>query len=518
MQIENRPELSALRDQIAELQKQLRTLEHERGLLHRLRDSNARARLESQLETALLELGALVFDLMWQSTTESPEVAAEEPPEEPPADDGTAGAAVPGQATAAVETRANPPRFATVQTTTRALEAAPREAAPVVAVTPDVLQNLKSRMRDGAPKPEVQVQLTTTVDAGARGVIEATLEVFGATPSHLQGKKPVARELERIHEVASTHMDTWEAAGTRVNRLLTGWLAARARAVQSEVQKKPIAGVEEELETLFRRLTQHSAVTQPGSVSGLARTHKPRTGSWLADALAIEHELRGLMGDLKYLGAQAGSTEAPSVNLDDELRRLTDEVRGGMDAQGFVARLRYLLSVGASAGDTRLVRLALPFAGDLEGQEFAAVRRAVNHLVERDEETETADDASHIPDDWPWLTHTRGKVAMIVGGEPRPERLVRLKSTFGFGELDWLQGIDKGGRSVDSLVQKMRNGTVDMVIVLRAFSSHKVSEKIFGVEEPQCVRVLADTYGVNQVRLAIERFCAVEPPVGRGGG
>ena len=88
-------------------------------MLHRLRDSNARARLESQLETALLELGALVFDLMWQSTTESPEVAAEEPPEEPPADDGTAGAAEPGQATAAGETRANPPQFATVQTKRR---------------------------------------------------------------------------------------------------------------------------------------------------------------------------------------------------------------------------------------------------------------------------------------------------------------------------------------------------------------------------------------------------------------
>jgi len=518
MQIEHRPELLTLRDQIAELKQQLRVLEHERGLLQRLRDSNARARLESELETALLELGALVFDLMWQSSHEGEAGVAEPPPGEPDRGVALDAAAPPAQPPSVADPAGSPSRFVTVSSTAPAAEPSPL-AAPVVAVTPDVLQSLKSRMLDGAPQPDVKVQLATTVDASARRIAEATLERFGATPSHLQGKKPVTRELERIHEVASTQIDTWEAAGTRVNRLLTGWLAARARAVQSEVQKKPLAGVEEELENLFRRLTQHSAVTQPGSVSGLARTHKPRTGSWLADALAIEHELRGLMGDVKYLGVGTDVDEPPSVNLDDELRRLTDEVRVGMDAKGFAARLRYLLSVGASASDTRLLRLTLPFAGDLEAQEFAAVRRAVNHLVERDEETETADGAGQISDDWPWLAHTKGRVAVIVGGEPRQERLVRLRSTFGFGELDWLQGIDKGGRSVDSLVQKMRNGTVDLVIVLRAFSSHKVSDKIFGVEDPQCTRVLADTYGVNQVRLAIERYCAAEPPVaGAKGG
>ena len=508
MQIENRPELTALRDQVADLQKQLRVLEHERGLLHRLRDSNARARLESELEAALIELGALVFDLMWQSTLEGGEVAAEPLPPEPEAVHERGVVAAPEQPPVAAEPVSAPSRFVTVSTVAPAAEPVLREAAPVVAVTPDVLQNLRTRMFDGAAKPEVQVQLTSTVDAGARSIIEATLGLFGATPSHLQGKKPVTRELERLHEVASTQLDVWEAAGARVNRLLTGWLAARARAVQVEVQKKPIAGVEEELETLFRRLTQHSAVTQPGSVSGLARGHKPRAATWLLDAQALEHELRGLTGDLKYLGSEPDEVEVAPVNLDDELRRLTDEVRAGIDAEGFLARLRYLLSVGASAGDTRLVRLALPFAGDLDGQEFAAVRRAVNNLVERDEEADTAEGAGQIFDDWPWLAHTKGKVAVIVGGEPRQERLVRLRSTFGFCELDWLQGVDKGGRSVDSLVQKMRNGTVDLVIVLRAFSSHKVSDKIFGVEDPQCTRVLADTYGVNQVRLAIERYCA----------
>jgi hypothetical protein len=56
----------------------------------------------------------------------------------------------------------------------------------------------------------------------------------------------------------------------------------------------------------------------------------------------------------------------------------------------------------------------------------------------------------------------------------------------------------------------MRHGTVDMVIVLRAFSTHKMSDKVFGLEVSPCARVLADSYGVQQVRLGIERFCTAQ--------
>jgi hypothetical protein len=511
MLIRTTPEIRELSEQIQSIREQLLELEHERGVLQRLRDSNARARLESDLEAALLELGAAVFDQMCAARGDGSvlnavetEVAMEDP--------------APAMQVATAEPQVTQPRFATLVTTPVNPVPVVKASAPAVPVTADVLQDLKSRMLGGQAQPAVRVSLSTTVDDQARAIIETTLEAFGPTPSHLQGKKPVTRELERIQSVLTTQIDTWEAAGPRVNRQLTAWLTARARAAQAEATKQRLPNVDEELDVVFRRLTQHSAVTQPGSIWGLARSHKPRAAGWLADAQTLERELRMLTGDVKYLDLDAGEEEVPEVNLDDEVRRLTEEVRSGLDAETFSARLHHLLAAGASPNDTRLARLAMPFAGELDGPEFSAVRRAVTSLVERDEDTEAAEGSGHIPENWPWLSHTRGKVAVIVGGEPRPERLVRLRSAFDFAELDWLQGIDKAGRSVDSLVQKMRNGTVDLVIVLRAFSSHKVSDKVFGVEDPKCVRVLADTYGINQVRLAIERFCVAEQPAARVAG
>jgi hypothetical protein len=94
---------------------------------------------------------------------------------------------------------------------------------------------------------------------------------------------------------------------------------------------------------------------------------------------------------------------------------------------------------------------------------------------------------------------------VIVGGDPRPDRVGRLREVFGFDSLDWLEDATSA-RRLDALLQRMRNGSVDVVIVLRAFSSHRLSDAVFAANDTPCLRVLADTYGVHQVRLAIERY------------
>lgn len=91
-----------------------------------------------------------------------------------------------------------------------------------------------------------------------------------------------------------------------------------------------------------------------------------------------------------------------------------------------------------------------------------------------------------------------------VGGDPRSDRATKIKEAFGFTEVDWLEGTTT--RKVDGLIAKMKNGIVDLVIVLRAFNSHRICDAVFAARNDNCHVIIAGTYGVTQIRLGLERF------------
>ncbi len=165
-----------------------------------------------------------------------------------------------------------------------------------------------------------------------------------------------------------------------------------------------------------------------------------------------------------------------------------------------------MLRDGISPTDKRVVNLARPFADALDGSALAPLRKAIREAIEAESEAEDSPDLRRqaLPPDWPLFAETRGRRVVIVGGDPRPERATRLRAAFEFGEIEWMEG--NTTRKIDGLKERMRNGNLDLVIVLRAFNSHKVSDAIFGVKSSTCMTVLADGYGITQVRLGLERF------------
>ena len=100
---------------------------------------------------------------------------------------------------------------------------------------------------------------------------------------------------------------------------------------------------------------------------------------------------------------------------------------------------------------------------------------------------------------------------LFRSGEPRPQRAEALQRVFKFSHLEWIPNSDGGQRRIQALVTRMKKGSVDLVICLRAFSSHKAYDAVFDATDVQCDRALADTYGVTQVRLAIERLVGILP-------
>lgn len=371
--------------------------------------------------------------------------------------------------------------------------------APAAELTPAKLAQLQASLRGGGIEVD-ETSAQRKVASAARSVVRKALDLLGATPDGLAGRKLQRHEIKRLTKAIEGHMDHWSAAGNEANHALTSWVAARLRGLQDDAGIRPeAADPDSDITRAIRALANHSKVTRPGIVHGLARGHRPRGQSWWEDARTHEDNLRSLAGL-----EPAGPSKA-EFNEDDALRRLIAEVRDGLEGPALVRHVRTLIEQGVSPQETRLVRLCIPFAEDLREAGLNALAKAIEAELEEDERVEESTPPL-VPTTWPHFGATEGKTAVIVGGDPRPERVTRLKKAFRFASLDWIDNPTGAGRGVDSLVQRMHNGTVDVVIVLRAFSSHKVSDKVFANRCEGCLVVLADTYGVNQVRLGIERF------------
>lgn len=369
-----------------------------------------------------------------------------------------------------------------------------------VKIDASTLDKLRRRMRQQRFAGDVATQRQRDADrAESTAAARELIATLGETPRRPRNKGAIKREIDRL-EKAVEKRAAWAHAGRAVNRAATAWVTCRARAAQDGAIARGIGRSTDRLNQLFPILSAHSKTTQPGAVHGLARDHAPQTDSWTTDARAAEKRLRAQIGE------SPSQSAASPFNEDDALRRLTERVHDGASTDTLMRDVERYVDQGLSPRHTRLVRLMTPFVDDLPTS-LSALRRA----IEDDIAAALADDAPTpcpIPDDWPWYKVTRGARAVVVGGDSRPERVEALQQAFGFGEVEWIDGASGPSPRMNSLLTKMRNGTVDLVIALRAFSSHALTDAIFGLDDPDCHVVLADTYGVQQVRLAIERYLA----------
>jgi len=172
------------------------------------------------------------------------------------------------------------------------------------------------------------------------------------------------------------------------------------------------------------------------------------------------------------------------------------------------------LRAGVSPEDPRLVRLLEPHLNMLTGDKnLKRVRKAIRM-------TSALDDVDHGSmgsmdesgdmgiDEWPFLARTRGKVAAMVGGEPREQRRASIESTLAFSELEWVGGYDV--RAVQSLAERIRTGRVNFVILLGRFINHKVTDILLPACNASTVSwvMVRQGFGINQIKLAIERYLA----------
>ena len=461
-----------------------------------------RDHLEQALDESLARFGALVFDLLERGElpwfTADNEAGHAHPPEETPPTETLI--AVEQQASASPSVHSHPDD---VETTRAAFESSTEphvDHRQPIAVTPAVLEVLRSKLKPSVSRDGSSDARTMT--APERRTVADLLESLGNTPTDLTTLAGQVLEFERLEAAAAT-LSRSASLPRAVSLQLMKWVVARTRALREAIEGQAGLDGTTRLEALFRQLVTHSATSLPGPVNGLGRHHSAAGDSWADDATRHQAAVEQLVG-----GGKIPTTSAREAH-DELLRRAIDDMRAGLDDKARVRRLIDLVQHGVSPMDRRLVHLAAPVVDLLKDvPSLKRTRKAAMKLDDVADPEHAGNGRELLPPEWPWLSETRGLRVAIVGGEPRPKRTSRLENTFEFGHVDWIDGAANAGRQVDSLIERMKSGTVDMVIVLRAFSSHKLSERVFACDAPSCRCVLADTYGVLQVRLGIERFVA----------
>lgn len=401
--------------------------------------------------------------------------------------------------------------------------------AKSVRVDADMLAMLQRRLREnqGSAKaptarglaPDVTVVPADGLSVAVQNALVQAGRVLGPTPLRLSGGNAIEGEVKRLEEALRVTLVHWGAAGRKIDHALTSWVATRARAAQ-EVAKALLGEararqIGPRIDAIISGLGRHTKETWPGTVHGLARNHRPRGEDWSVDATTWERRARRLLPHEAIV--DEGEDEAiASGSVDDRLRSLREELRAGRDGSELVSELWQMVVQDGTIGraDARLVGLVRELVEREENPLVALAALGLGSLglgeLERAVRDELAEDAEvergELPEGWTGFAVTRGVAAAIVGGVPRPERVDVLKRCFGFGSLEWIA--NACDRPLESIVQRMRSGSLQLVIVLSQLVSHNASDRLFGARDAGCRVVLADSYGVGQIRLALERFAA----------
>lgn len=347
--------------------------------------------------------------------------------------------------------------------------------------------------------------------------LQRAWEQAGPTPMSFNSKDNARAELSRLQSLVNQELAQWSFLDQTTHFELCSWTTARMRSLDDVFNKRfpKRKANRAALQELFPRMNRHIRAIQLAYVHGLSLAHQPRHGaSWIDDARFFERSLLQRLGlfpalkaELKSSGAKAACMD--DFNLDDALRCLTERVREGIDADSFLAALHKLLKHKVAIHqETRVVNLAVEFSEVLEGDKaLKPLRREVKKKIEAASREAEASQQPALPVDWPWLEHTLGKRCALIGGDPRQHRIQAIQDAFGFDELQWCES---GPRHVQSLIERVRSGSLDMVIILRCFCAHRISIPLFKLRKsgaaPDFKLVQADAYGIQQLRAGVERF------------
>ncbi len=328
-----------------------------------------------------------------------------------------------------------------------------------------------------------------------RKSLEDLVQAIGK-PTKLESREDVAAAVQRLTG-GIARMDAWLDQSQEAQKALMGLISSLARQIQDESNFGLTFAEDEALRSAFSRMTAWSREHRPGFVPGLSRSNPPDHGSWYDD---YRHWYQMLQPPPDHHDAVSSAEGALGA-----LQRMLED--GATSPEELVSLARRAIESGVSQSDPRLVSMLTPFQSSLQGARgLKTLKNALRDALNAEEQDVVqADQSDPVPEGWPLFQLTEGKHAVVIGGDPRPAAIERLHSAFRLRNLEWEEA---DVRRVRALAERIRRGSIDLVIVLRRFISHREHDLV----RPACqeagvpICVVDTGYGVTQIRLAMERY------------
>lgn len=286
------------------------------------------------------------------------------------------------------------------------------------------------------------------------------------------------------------------------------WIG-KLRRLQSTNASRPHDEVQQ-LEAIFRRLVSLSKQYMPGYIDAFQEGYTADWDLYIADAqeqfrLASEQGRRDR--ELRQQREDQAAREAARKKVSREeavaaiadlraviaTHRLPDD---GLDE--FNAALARVVNLGGSS-EPELLELVRPFRELITGGDFRALRKHLDRM--QDEEDKLGESAAVRERYRELIALTRGRKALMIGGAVREDARKSLQQTFEFGELEWEPYEGSRPAALSSLEQRVKNRGIDMVLILKNFVGHSVSERLRPLCEENDIPCLMveHGYGAQQV-------------------
>ncbi len=292
------------------------------------------------------------------------------------------------------------------------------------------------------------------------------------------------------------------------------WIG-RYRRLQAWVESGEITGLSEDDQTqlreIFPRLVGISKQYMPGYIEAFSRAFETDWDAYINEAteqlrLASETVRRDRDAESRRREVLARDLErqrqqrAGGLVALDELKRvlaryhLPDE-----GAEEFLVALERVVS-GLGTSDPVVLDLVRPYADLLTGKDFRALRRNLERvdpdLVRQEEIDAQREQFQDL------LAATRGLKAVMIGGDIREDKRRNLQAIFEFDELEWIPYESARPAMLKSIEQRVRNHGMELVLILKEFVGHHVSESLRPLCEENGIPCLMVEHGYGSAQMA----------------
>ena len=265
-----------------------------------------------------------------------------------------------------------------------------------------------------------------------------------------------------------------------------------------------------QLEAVFRRLVSLSKQYMPGYIDAFQEGYTADWELYIADAqeqlrqaseqARRDRDLRAQRDEVqaRELERKKISREA-AVGAIADLRAVIaahDLPHEGMDE--FLGVLNRVVNLGGG-NEQEVLGLVRPFREFINGGDFRVLRKHLDRLQE--DEEKLGESASMRERYRELIAVTHGLKALLIGGSVREDARRSLQQTFEFDELEWEPYEGNRPAALKSLTQRVRNRGVDLILILKEFVGHTVSETLRPLcEEFEIPCLLVEHgYGAHQV-------------------